>query len=108
MERYIFNGSDPAYLDVDQLFAVTVTHPDTDSRKFVAEYSDRTWVPEKKDCLYVGNSQGGEIKEVQDSHFNDPVIQGIYSDYLTTGLYDHAFAYSRFDHERCGSWLVQC
>lgn len=101
MQKYFYNSNEPTYLDVEQLYAVTVTPPSADSRTFVAEYGDQTWDASRKDCIYAGNIQGGKLREISDDDFNDPVIEGQYLDYRVDGLYEHLFSFYQFDPEMC-------
>ena len=50
-------------------------------------------------CFYVGNRQGGTIREVEDP--NDSVIEGSYADYMTAGDFSTEFTFSHFDEDRC-------
>ena len=49
-------------------------------------------------CYYVGSSQGGRTGEREE---NESVIEGRYTDYQVSGLFDDDFAYSQFERERC-------
>ena len=101
MQRYFYNSSESTYLDIQQLYSVTVAPPNADSRTFVAEYGDQTWDTSRKDCIYAGNVQGGKLREILDDNFNDPVIEGTYLDYRVGGLYEHSFQYSQFNATMC-------
>ena len=77
---------------------MTVSHPSS-TRSFTGVLYDLTWEFESKQCLYVGNRQGGPIAEVDDP--NDSVIEGSYQDYLTEGAFVTQFAYSVFKESEC-------
>ena len=78
---------------------MTVSHPLSSPRSFTGVLYDLTWEFESKQCLYVGNRQGGPIGEVDDE--NDSVIEGSYQDYRTGGPFDTDFVYSHFDKSKC-------
>ena len=61
--------------------------------------SPRTWESKKRQCLYVGNRQGGSSDEVDSP--NDPVIQGRYTDYVVNDTLGTEFEYTHFDSSRC-------
>ena len=49
-------------------------------------------------CYYVGSTQGGRTTEREE---NDSVIEGHYTDYQVSDLFDDNFVYSQFEEERC-------
>ena len=49
-------------------------------------------------CYYVGSAQGGRTAEREE---NESVIEGRYTDYQVTGLFDDDFVYSQFERGRC-------
>ena len=101
VQTYEYVGPTPTYLDVDSLFAVCVSPPGRNGepskpRKFVAEYYSLKWDATSDACFYSGNIQGGRLLEVSDPAFNDPVIEGFYTDYITSGLFQNSFMYTQF------------
>ena len=84
----VFNQTNDHYL-------ITVSHPDSPPRQFVGDLYDFTWLAEKMPCLYVGDRQGAKG---HGSHGgpNDPVIEGVYTDYEVDGPFDTDFKFSRF------------
>ena len=93
---YIYDGPTPTYLDIESLYSVCVSHPQSSTRRFVAEYFTQKWDNSVSTCLYSGNIQGGRLLEVSDPDFNDPVIEGEYTDYVVEGLFQNSYKYSRF------------
>ena len=74
------------------------------NRTVFAEVSERTWtlllvpaIPNSK-CLYVGSHQAGPSPSNYDS-----VIEGIWEDYITDGLLDTTWNYTRYTAATCGS-----
>ena len=78
---------------------VTVNYPGKEPRSFVGVLASVTWEFEKRPCIYVGNSQAGPIAEVVTP--NDSVIEGEYTDYEVTSMFDTGFTYSHFETDRC-------
>lgn len=103
ISRYTYTGSQTIdYLDLDSLYAITVSSPlEEQARTFVAELYAFTWEPRHEVCFYAGNIQGGQLAEITDENFNDPVIEGSYEDYIVGGLFEHKFVYSRFNGNIC-------
>lgn len=104
ISRYTYTGSQTIdYLDLDSLYAVTVSPPleAQQTRTFIAELYTFTWEPRNEVCFYAGNIQGGRLAEITDENFNDPVIEGSYEHYIVGGLFEHDFAYSRFSAGMC-------
>ena len=60
-----------------------------------------TWEFDERQCLYVGNGQGGPIDEVDNP--NDPVLQGEYTDYIIDDLYGTDFAFGHFVSSTCST-----
>ena len=57
-----------------------------------------TWDYEIKTCYYVGNNQGGPER----SHNPvESVIEGVFTQYKTTSLFDTSFDFSVFDESQC-------
>lgn len=99
IQTYSYNGPTPTYLDIENLYAITVDHPGSSPRRFVAEYYTRKWDLVRETCFYAGNIQGGSLLEIaNDPSFNDPVIEGNYLDYSTGGLYQNAYKFSRLSN----------
>lgn len=98
IQPYEYTSSIPTVLDLDSLFSVWISHPSGSSRdrKFVAEYFRRKWDLSLDTCLYCGNIQGGRLFEIEDPNFNDPVIEGEYTDYITEGLFKNSFKYTQY------------
>ena len=99
-----YNGTvSDGYPDVpNNYYTVTVSHPDSPVRKFSAFYWPRSWevLPgEYQPCLYAGSHQAGNTAEIEG--YNDPVIEGLYSDYIVSGPFSTQFEYSRFQDNRC-------
>ena len=103
MERYEYRGLPDPSFDIDQLYGITVTPVEGPSRRFVAEYYPHPWDATRDDvCFYAGNVQGGKLREIEDDEtFNDPVIEGFFTDYRVDGLFEHDFQYSQFESEMC-------
>ena len=78
---------------------ITSTHSNK-MRSYTGLLYDLTWSFEKTPCLYVGNSQGGPIYEIEDP--NDPIIEGRYSEYIVPDLFsEDDFQYGLFDEDNC-------
>ena len=102
IHKYTYMGDEELYLDIDQLYVVTVTNPNTGStRRFIAEFGGQVWDLSNKDCLYAGNIQGGRLGDIDDASVSDSVVEGRYSQYIVDGLFDHDFDYFRFNAEIC-------
>lgn len=80
-------------------YTIAVAHPRGSHRQFVGRHYDLSWSRDVEDCLYVGNRQGGPIREVDSP--NDPVIEGHYTDYIVTGAFQTMFKYSVFNSTYC-------
>ena len=63
ISRYTYTGPlDIDYLDLDSLYAVTVSPPlGSRVRTFIAELYTFTWEPRNEVCFYAGNIQGGKL-----------------------------------------------
>ncbi len=97
IEPYEYDGPTPTYLDVENLFALTLSHPSSPAnRRFVAEYFCQKWDLSRGTCFYAGNIQGGDLLEITDSSFNDPVIEGVFTEYVVEGIFNNVFKYSQF------------
>ena len=94
----IYNG--PATdSDAGQRYIIQVEHPESEPRVFTGLLAGYSWEEDDNNCFYVGNRQGGTIREVDDP--NDSVIEGTYRDYQTGGDFNTAFKFSHFDDNRC-------
>ena len=82
-------------------YVVTIDYPGAYARRFTAYLYQRTWDKTALPCLYGGNSQGGPWSELPGP--NDPLIEGSYKDYITRGLFDVNYGFSRF-RDACQSW----
>lgn len=83
-------------------YTVTVSHPDSPARHFAAFFWPRSWEVvrgEYQPCLYAGSHQAGRTDEIEG--YGDPVIEGLYIDYIVSGPFDSEFAYSRFEENSC-------
>ena len=58
-----------------------------------------TWDSQKKQCLYVGNLQGGSSHEVPG--LEDSVIEGLYTDYVVDSEFETQFRYAVFEQDKC-------
>jgi len=95
-----FNGTLRDGTEPTDNYIVTVSHPDSESRRFLATFLPRTWERgSKRPCLYAGNSQAGQTDELLS--INDPVIEGRYVDYQLDSPFATEFEYSHFDETMC-------
>ena len=83
----------------DEYYTVYVDHPKSEPRHFTGLRYPMSWEFESKECLYVGNKQGGPISEVDDP--NDSVIEGDYQDYITADSFETDFKYTVFNSDMC-------
>ena len=81
-------------------YTITVNYPNQ-RRQFVGLLHPLTWELDFRQCLYVGNRQGGPIDEVSDP--NDPVLQGEYTNYRVNDLHGTNFAFAHFESSRCST-----
>jgi len=58
-----------------------------------------TWEFEKHPCIYVGNSQGGPVSEVDTP--NCSVLEGEYKDYKVASMFATDITHSHFKLELC-------
>jgi len=79
-------------------YTITVNYPDQ-RRQFVGFLYPLTWEYIERQCLYVGNGQGGPTEEVDNP--NDPVLQGEYTDFIVNDIFGMEFKYTHFDSSRC-------
>ena len=95
-----FNGTLRDGTEPTDNYIVTVSHPDSESRRFLATFLPRTWERgSKRPCLYAGNSQAGQTDEFLS--INDPIIEGSYDDYELDSPFATQYKYSRFDETMC-------
>ena len=81
-------------------YLIRLSDPNSNNeRSFVGIKADITWEFEKRPCLYVGNSQGGPIDEVESP--NESVIEGDYTEYEVGSLFATAFRYGQFNETEC-------
>ena len=98
MEAVRFNGTLRSGAIAEDYFIVTVDHPDSAPRQFPAFFYVRSWdvrVRPYQPCLYAGTSQGGRSSEI--AGFNDPVIEGVYSQYRVGSRFETEYLFSTFD-----------
>lgn len=69
--------------------------PGTPTRDLVGDGHSRTWRLKKQECIYVGDRQGAKGAGLHGGP-NDPVIEGVYTDYITDGPFDTNFMFSQF------------
>ena len=69
--------------------------PGTPMRHLVGDGHSRTWRLNKQECIYVGDRQGAEGAKLHGGP-NEPVIEGVYTDYITDGPFDTNFMFSQF------------
>ena len=71
---------------------------DSRYRRFPVFPYPLTWDHTERRCYYAGNIQGGPELS------NDPsksVIEGLYTQYQTSGLFDTTFDFKQFDDSLC-------
>lgn len=84
----------------EDAYIVTVNYPDQDPRQFLSMLDTPLWDSKRKGyCLYAGNSQGGDVFELDSP--NDSVIEGEYTDYIVSDSFAFEFPYSHFDESEC-------
>ena len=76
------------------IYEVTVKHPDSSPRTFLADLGDSTWDNRRSPCLFAGNSFGGSIWEAP-KRFQS-VIEGTPEDYEVGGLGEHDFTFTKY------------
>ena len=69
--------------------------PGNTQRQMIGDRHSTTWQREKRQCFYVGDRQGGRGLEIKGAP-NEPLIEGVYTDYIMDGPYDTSFTFSRF------------
>ena len=84
-----------------EYYVVNVTRPSSNPRsfEFVGAMYNSSWKDEPKECIFVGTNQGGPTGEV--AYADDPVIEGSYVDYNTTGPFVTDFNYTVFNDTKC-------
>ena len=82
---------------IDVAYNVTVEYPGVPARRFVGDLYHRVWDRTLRPCLYVGNSQGGPISEID----SDSVIEGEYFEYEVTEIFGFDDEHNRFDSSPC-------
>ena len=99
VERYVgtqVDGTDPG----PNAYTVTVNYPGQQARVFVGWLYPITWEKRLEYCIYAGNSQGGSSVEIP-SPFNDPVLEGMYTDYMIGTPFGNEFQFNHFEEGRC-------
>ena len=79
---------------------VDVNSPSADNHRHIpARKYSMTWDHHHKTCYYAGNSQGGPeaSRDPEES-----VIEGVFTDYETRGLFDTGFKFEKFKDRVCG------
>lgn len=83
-------------------YTLTMSPENAPTRSFIAHMGNSTWtlkhvpaIPNSK-CFYVGNGQGG-----RDPLSNNSAIEGDWTDYITTGLYDTKWKYNQYTEDTC-------
>lgn len=69
--------------------------PGTPTRKLVGSGHSRTWQMKRQECIYIGDRQGAKGAQLHGGP-NDPIIEGVYTDYITNGPFDTNFKFSQF------------
>jgi hypothetical protein len=77
----------------DNVYAVTVSYPESSPRTFLAELSTVTWSGRYEPCLYAGNQLAGRSYEGR--HFGS-VIEGRHSDYKVESVFAHDFTFDKY------------
>lgn len=86
--------------DPDKLYLVSVFPVGQAPRRFIGELYHRSWDRSLKSCVYVGSSQGGQLRDIDGPH--DTVIEGVYQDYIMSdGLMGTEFKYRQFQSSYC-------
>ncbi|CAI8020901.1 hypothetical protein GBAR_LOCUS12460 [Geodia barretti] len=79
---------------------VQIFKPDQKNyRRFPAELSQLTWDRSRQYCYYAGDSQGSSERVNQDP--TQSVIEGVWTNYVTSGPFDTNFKYKRFEDNHC-------
>lgn len=74
----------------------TITIAGNQPRQLVGSIHKFTWQLERKQCLYVGDRQGAKGAGRHGGP-NDPVIEGVYMDYMTEDPFGIDLKYSLFE-----------
>ncbi|KAL5468739.1 hypothetical protein EMCRGX_G029850 [Ephydatia muelleri] len=99
-----YSGTLPqGYDSIDPLYIITINPPHSPSRSFLGEQYGRTWDNTKKTCYYSGGAQGGRTGVASP---DDSVIEGAYTDYITSDIFSTLFRYNQF--QGCSSGSVGC
>lgn len=83
----------------DSLYLLNVTPSASANRQFLGSRFERSWDLTQMTCYYCGNIQGGRSHIV--GTYDDSVIEGTHSDYVTGGLFSSNFKFSRFGLNQC-------
>jgi hypothetical protein len=69
--------------------------PGNTQRQMIGDRHSTTWQRENRQCFYVGDRQGGRGLEIKGAP-NEPLIEGVYTDYIMDEPYDTSFTFSQF------------
>ena len=67
----------------------------------MTEYFTRKWDLREATCFFAGSIQGGSLLEITEPDINDPVIEGVYTDYIVEGILQNSYKFSQFNNNRC-------
>ena len=83
-------------------YILTLSPPSpTPQRQFIGRLYYNTWDKRGSECFYAGSGQGGPLGELESPQLRDSVIEGTYTDYIVSSLFETEFEYSRFDSSQC-------
>ena len=82
-------GDDPDNYLIEMFFG------GNQQRQLVGSMGSVTWEHQKRKCLYVGDRQGSRGAGLHGGP-NDPVIEGIFTEYMVNGPFDTDFKYAQF------------
>ena len=85
------SAEDGVFVDINDIDAPNYRH-------IPARKHSLTWDHFHQTCYYVGNSQGGPEKS---RNQEESVIEGSYTDYETSGLFDTGFLHEQFEDGIC-------
>lgn len=71
---------------------------DNQYRRFPVFPYPVTWDHSERRCYYAGGRQGDPETSTDPSM---SIIEGTYTQYKTSGLFDTAFSYAQFDNSLC-------
>ena len=76
-------------------YLIEISQSDDQTKQLVGSDHSVTWQRRKQRCLYAGDRQGAKGAG-QHGGPNEPLIDGVYTDYIVDGPFDTSFAYSQF------------